>query len=190
MRNNREWLTVLFAAVAGFLGGLVAAHLPAAQSAAAAEKPAKKSGVETAVDLSGPDVVSAQKFVLLSPDKKMRGVLGTDKKGMPVLQFYDAQGIQRVMLAVGSGGTSLMLYGPTGTNHAGLTVAPDGEPQLYMLDKNSNVSAILASQPGGGTLLALYPGGGKPRAVMAVLANGAPVLNLIDQKGGPIFKAP
>ncbi len=59
-----------------------------------------------------------------------------------------------------------------------------------MLDKNANVSALLASQPGGGTLLALYPGGGKPRAVLAVLANGAPVLNLIDQKGGPVFKAP
>jgi hypothetical protein len=189
MRNNREWLTILIAAVAGFFGGLLAAHLPRARSAAVAEKPARVSGSEAAA-LSGPDVVSAQKFVLLSPDKKLRGVLGTDKKGMPVLQFYDAQGIQRVMLAVGSGGTSLMLYGPTGTNHAGLTVAPDGEPQLYMLDKNSNVSAILASQPGGGTLLALYPGGGKPRAVMAVLANGAPVLNLIDQKGGPIFKAP
>ncbi len=189
MRNNREWLTILIAAVAGFFGGLAGAHLPAAQTAAAAEKPARHSGPEAA-DLSGPDVVSAQKFVLLSPDRKLRGVLGTDKKGMPVLQFYDAQGIQRAMLSVGPGGTSLMLYGPSGTNHAGLTVAPDGEPQLYMLDKNANVSAILASQPGGGTLLALYPGGGKPRAVMAVLANGTPVLNLIDQTGGPLFKAP
>jgi hypothetical protein len=189
MRNNREWLTILIAAVAGFMGGLLAAHLPGARSAAAAEKAAAVSGA-AAEALSGPDIVSARKFVLLSPDKKLRGTLGTDKKGMPVLQFYDAQGIQRVMLAVGSSGTSLMLYGPTGTNHAGLTVAPDGAPQLYMLDKNSNISAILASQPGGGTVLALYPGGGKPRAVMAVLADGAPVLNLIDQKGGPVFKAP
>ncbi len=183
MRNSREFVMILIAALAGFAGGITAVHLPALSAARAAETPAPQ-------ELSGPGVISAQKFVLLSPDKKLRGLLSTDKKGMPSLEFFDAKGYRRVMLAAGADGTSVMLYGPSGTNHAGLAVASDGEPQFYMLDKNSKVSAILASQPDGGTLLALYPGGGKPRVVMAVLANGAPVLNLIDQKGSAAFKAP
>ena len=187
MLKNREWLILLIAAVAGYAGGFSAVRLSGVPAAAAADKPAHPSPTE---NFNQPGVVSAQKFVLLSEDKKFRAILTTDKKGMPVMQFFDPQGIQRVMLAVGGGGTSLMLYGPTGTNHAGLTVAPDGEPQLYLLDRNAKVSAILASQPEGGTLFALYPGGGKPRAVMAVLANGNSVLNLVDQKGGEAFKAP
>jgi hypothetical protein len=190
MRKNSELMMIPIAAAAGFFGGLLAAHLAATQTAAAADKPATRAAAAMEEVLTGPGVISAQKFVLMSPDKHPRGMLGTDKKGMPVLEFYDADGVRRVMLAVGSNGTSLMLYGSSGTNNAGLTIAADGEPQLYMLDKNGSVSALLASQPGGGTLLALYPGGGKPRVVMAVLANGAPVLNLIDQKGGPVFKAP
>jgi hypothetical protein len=190
MLKNREWLILLIAAVAGYAGGFSAVRLSGVPAAAAADKPAHSSRTAEKEDLNQPGVVSAQKFVLLSEDKKFRAILTTDKKGMPVMQFFDPQGVKRVMLAVGGGGTSLMLYGPSGTNHAGLTVAPDGEPQLYLLDRNAKVSAILASQPEGGTLFALYPGGGKPRAVMAVLANGNPVLNLIDQKGGEAFKAP
>ncbi len=183
MRHVRELTLIAAATVAGFLGGVAAVHLPSVAPARAAEN-------STQQELSGPGIVSAQRFVLLSPDKKVRGVIATDKKGMPSLEFFDSQGVRRVMLADGSGGSSLMLYGPSGTNHAGLAVASNGEPQFYMLNRDAKVSAILASQPDGGTLLALYPGGGKPRAVMAVLANGAPVLNLTDQKGSAAFKAP
>src|SRR5260370_19506081 len=102
MRKNRELMMILIAAAAGFFGGLLAAHLPATQTAAAADKPAARAAAAMEEVLSGPGVISAQKFVLLSPDKHPRGLLGTDKKGMPVLELYEAECVRRAMLAVRS----------------------------------------------------------------------------------------
>jgi hypothetical protein len=75
---TRRWSLVLSMFV-GFCGGALTAHLSPGVARAQEPQRAEK-------------VISAQRFVLVNPDGKPKGIFGFDKNGNPGIMLFDSAG--------------------------------------------------------------------------------------------------
>ena len=199
MKEAKPWLVLVVALVGGMIGGALSTHLGEG-SAYALHRGAAKG-------------IRADKFILVGPDGRERGVwqvtsggladlsmndqegknraeLRVAQDGRASLGFFDEQGVKRVVLGATAklqGRSGLGIFGPDGKQLVGLTAAPSGEASLTLYEQKSGLArAGLAVAGNGEPALVLFDQKGKDRAELHVHADGKPALALADENGKTI----
>ena len=152
MTKSTGWIYGVLVIIGSFVGGAVAIRFAPADAIAA-----KHGGTQT-----------AEQFVLVGPDGKVRGAMGITPDGAVGLNLDDVKGQTRITL----------------------DVAPNGSPGLDFYDPQGKLRATFALGPTGTPGLGLYDANGKLRTSLDVPAANTPGLAFYHESGKPAWGAP
>lgn len=199
MKDRKHWLYAILALVGGILGGTLSGHLFPREAEASAH-----AGRE----------LRAEKFVLVGRDGTERGVIEVNSRGFAVVGLNDQSGRLRSQLRVGENGSALgfydqngnkrviigdtpigrdgmAIYGTSGRQMAGFTVAGDNQSSVTLYDPaNGRARVGLGVAANGIPALVLFDQNGRDRAELHVNANGKPGLALADENGKSVAGLP
>lgn len=189
--RERIWIA-LTALVAGFLGGIISAHV-------AAEDRHPGRTLET---------VSARNFVLVDSHGHRRGSWSISDRDTANLSVYDAGGVARTQVSVLPDGTAifgffgegdrpvvvmnavpkgdlsaLAFFNPDGTARAQLAMQ-SGEP-LFVLNDHTGSRLMRLAVDQDQPAFALYDGQGNWRSLLTLNSDGTPELGFADQNTKP-----
>jgi hypothetical protein len=210
MKDRKQWLYAILALVGGVFGGALSGHLfPPRDAEAAAERVARVRAAHAA------GVVKATKFVLVDRDGTERGVIEVNSRGIAdialndqsgrrrgefrvgaegggAIGFYDRNGDKRVILGeTPNGRDGLAIYGTSGRQMAGFTVAEDNQSSVTLYDPASGRARVgLGVAASGVPALVLFDQEGRDRAELHITVNGKPGLALADESGKSVAGLP
>jgi hypothetical protein len=154
--------TVLAGLAAGLVGGLAASLLT--------------SGVQAQAD-----VVTARQLNLVDDTGRLRGVLsGRDERGLASVAFYDPQGQVRGVLGAQEDGTPVLWLLDAGGQRR-LVAEVQGDDALLIVGEPDGRNGMLASL-GGNPVFSLSDAG-RSRLQMQLAGDGAPSLALSTSQG-------
>lgn len=130
--------------------------------------------------------VKAEKFVLVTPKGDVRGVMTCDKKGLPLLVFFDGDGKMRYMTAcTGDGSPTVALLDKNETPAIGLNMTTE-QAGIVLSDSSGRMrGSFLVSKDGNGNF-ALADKNGKMRYTSALGDDGSPTMVMADEKEKPL----
>ena len=149
--------------------------------------------------LSGDDERGQTSLAFYGPNGTLRGVIGSELDGTPVLQFNNTGGVARLSAAVRQdepaitigneaarsvllasiGGTPIVGVADRGRTRLQITLGPQAEPLLSLLGSNGQPAAALSVGLDDAPFLSLFDPMGVERLLMGAVA-GATVVNLGD----------
>ena len=200
MKDRKYWLYAMLALVGGIFGGALSGHIFPREAEAAAR---------------AARVLKAEKFVLVDRDGTQRGVIQVNSRGVAdvalndrsgrlrgafrvgaeggtAIGFYDQHGAKRVILGeTPSGRNGLAIYGSSGRQIAGFTVAEDNQSSVTLYDPASGRARVgLGVAATGEPALVLFDQNGRDRAELHVNVKGKPGLALADESGKSVAGLP
>jgi len=196
-------VTVMIALVAGFGGGMVATLLTGGVHAQADVVTVRQINLVDDVGrlrgvLSGRDERGLASIAFYDTEGQVRGIIGTQETGSPVLRFLGSDGRSRLtaevqgrdpVLVVGEederavvlasfGGTPVLRFSDRQRARLQMQVGENGAPSLDLLTSQGQRGAAVVVDSNDAAIVTLY-GGGQPRVVLGVTQQSA-VLNLSD----------
>lgn len=205
MRGERGWLVGAML-VASMVGGAVANLWLTARLGAQGSDVMTASQVNIVDDegrlrvvLAGEDERGQATLTFYGPDGVLRGLVGADGDGNPVLRFNDPAGVTQLLATVrddntaitvgedaarnvliGSlGGTPFLGLADRGRTPLQLTLGGQGQPQLSLLNGAGQRSIGLVVGADDAPFLSLFDGDGAQRLAMGTV-EGATLVNLGD----------
>ena len=135
----------------------------------------------TAAMPSNMQTVTAQKFVLVDANGKVRADLRLSTFGQPYFSLYDASGRLRADLGLDSGGyPDFSLYDASDKLRAGLGLGTDGEPGFYLSNASGKGEVSLFLDLDGEPNFFLQDASGTVRTLLALDKDGQPRFELYD----------
>jgi len=167
--NIKERLAfVSLTVVSAIIGGAISGHI---------------FGTATVDAAAHPHAMIAQKFVLVDPHGRTRGVLDVTEKGVAQLGLFDGSGTLRAGLGVGvNGAPALGIYDKNGKTRAELGMA-GGVSEVHLYDANGVRHVALGVSAEGVAGLALLDKDGHSRASLILEQAGTPALRFADTSG-------
>ena len=131
--------------------------------------------------VQGPGAVTTTQVNLVDADGQLRAVLaGRDERRMASLSFYDPGGQVRGIVGIDESGTPLVrLLDPAGQSR--FTALVRGNDPLVIVGDEAAQSAVFGSV-GGSPLLSLFDAG-QSRTRLQLAPDGSPSFGLFDQGG-------
>ncbi|MDP6581671.1 MAG: hypothetical protein QF681_13540 [Vicinamibacterales bacterium] len=203
--RQRGWLIGAMV-VASMVGGalsnlLLTARLDAqpADVVTASQVNIMDSGGRLRAVLAGEDERGLASLVFYGPDGTVRGIVGAESDGTPVLQLNNPSGVSRLSASVreeesvvtvgneaarsvliGSlGGTPLVGLSDGGRTRLQLTLGAQGEPRMSLFNSAGQRGAGLVVGADDAPFLSLFDVGGVQRLTMGTV-QGSTVVNLGD----------
>jgi hypothetical protein len=157
-------------ALFSFLGGIFSNWLSSGQVAA-------QNQVDTYADS-----VTAKIFRLVDKSGKLRGVLGFEETGSPVLVFKDANEKNRFLITSHSSGSTLVFQDDKERMRVGLDLNESGEFSLIYFDEKKTHRASLIVNSTDGPKFGFMDDHGKIRLGMQLYQNNQPMLFLGNEQ--------
>ena len=205
MLRERGWLAVVVI-VASMVGGavsnlLLTARLDAqgADVVTASQINIVDRGGRLRAVLTADDELGMTSLTFYGPDGTMRGVVGTEPDGTPVLQFTNPAGVSRLsasvrgdepVIAVGDeqalsvligsvGGTPIVGLSERGRMRLQMDLGSEGEPHLSLFNSARRRGLGLVVNGDNAPVVSLYDAAGAQRLTMGIV-QGSTVVNLGD----------
>ena len=186
MLQQRGWLagTVILASMAG--GAVSHLLLPARLGAQGADVVTASqvnivdSGGRLRAVLAGDDERGLASLAFYGPDGGLRGVVGTEPDGTPVLRFHDAAGVGLLTASVRDA-TPVITLGDEAARSV-LIGSLGGTPVVSLVDRGRARSQMTLGE-GGEPRLSLFNSAGQRGVGVVVGADDAPFVSLFDEAG-------
>ena len=202
---ERGWLMVVVI-LSSLVGGAASSLLLTARLGAqgadvvtASQVNILDSGGRLRAVLSGDDERGLASLTFYGPDGTLRGVVGSEPDGTPVLRFNNPGGVARLsavvrqdepvvtigdeaarsVLLASVGGTPIVGVADRGRTRLQITLGAQGEPRLSLLGSAGQPAAGLTVGLDDAPFLSLFDPTGVQRLLMGAVA-GATVVNLGD----------
>jgi hypothetical protein len=170
MKDRKYWLYAILALVGGGFGGALSGHLFPREAEAAARAARE---------------IKAEKFVLVDHDGNERGVIEVSSTGVAGVSLEDQTGRQRSVLRVGTdGGAAIGFYDQNGAKRVIVGETPNGRDGLAIYGTSGRqISGFTVADDDASSVTLYDPTTGRARVGLGVSAKGEPALVLFDQSG-------